>query len=625
MSLFEGTNINLKGWIHGRKRKLILWKPKSHIRPYHTEHVANNPKSYGMTEHDLLKIIAKGMDGFEPEDDETKDIFQDIKVGRFDRSDEIDDHMYSQGWVRVVLNKGTSSIEAPRAYNRNILPAAKVLAKRFSWAQIEFLEIGDILNDDVPELISDEGSWKTYLKTGKIPKKTEIGSTMAMFREWTQLNEGKFGHTLWIDPKGKIYDMNDRKEITDPKGHPYTHYDWVAANFTKYFGKTAPDNMGNVVYDAPHEKGWARIRNNSREIDVEVNVRKLTRSQKKALRDIVDAGPEYGNKGINRPMYIDAWVKNKKSRAGDKAYNNYEEIVDFLSEGINECWDTHVQKGYKMKGGKRVPNCVPRNEEVDEVYKDSGLGKWFGQSAGGEPGWDRYNTKGDRVGKCGDSKPGEGKPKCLSPEKARKLKAQGGKKAIANAAKRKKSQDPDTDRPGTGNKPINVSNKIKKEETVKSFNQYLEEKNKPTNPKLWASSIAAAKSKFDVYPSAYANAWASKHYKSKGGGWTKSESVEEGCGCNGTSEEASPAWTRKAGKNKEGGLNAAGRKSYERENPGSDLKAPVSSKTASKNPDGKAAKRRKSFCARMGGMPGPMKDEKGKPTRKALALRKWDC
>ena len=90
-------------------------------------------------------------------------------------------------------------------------------------------------------------------------------------------------------------------------------------------------------------------------------------------------------------------------------------------------------------------------------------------------------------------------------------------------------------------------------------------------------------------------------------------------------DEASGAWQRKEGKNKEGGLNAAGRASYERENPGSDLKAPVSSKTASKNPDGKAANRRKSFCARMGGMPGAMKDEKGRPTRKALALRKWDC
>jgi hypothetical protein len=75
------------------------------------------------------------------------------------------------------------------------------------------------------------------------------------------------------------------------------------------------------------------------------------------------------------------------------------------------------------------------------------------------------------------------------------------------------------------------------------------------------------------------------------------------------------AWQRKEGKNKTGGLNEKGRKSYERENPGSDLKAP--------QPEG--GPRKRSFCARMGGMKGPMKDEKGRPTRKALALRKWKC
>ena len=85
------------------------------------------------------------------------------------------------------------------------------------------------------------------------------------------------------------------------------------------------------------------------------------------------------------------------------------------------------------------------------------------------------------------------------------------------------------------------------------------------------------------------------------------------------------AWQRKEGKNKEGGLNEKGRKSYEKENPGSDLKAPVTKDPSKLNPDSKSAKRRKSFCARMGGMPGPMKDEKGKPTRKALSLRKWNC
>jgi hypothetical protein len=75
------------------------------------------------------------------------------------------------------------------------------------------------------------------------------------------------------------------------------------------------------------------------------------------------------------------------------------------------------------------------------------------------------------------------------------------------------------------------------------------------------------------------------------------------------------AWTRKEGKNKAGGLNEKGRKSYERENPGSDLKAP--------QPEG--GPRKKSFCARMGGMKGPLKDEKGQPTRKKLALDKWKC
>ena len=85
---------------------------------------------------------------------------------------------------------------------------------------------------------------------------------------------------------------------------------------------------------------------------------------------------------------------------------------------------------------------------------------------------------------------------------------------------------------------------------------------------------------------------------------------------------ASAAWQRKSGKNSKGGLNEKGRKSYEKENPGSDLKAPVTGKV---KPGGKAAKRRKSFCARMKGNKGPMKKPNGEPTRKALSLRKWKC
>ena len=73
-------------------------------------------------------------------------------------------------------------------------------------------------------------------------------------------------------------------------------------------------------------------------------------------------------------------------------------------------------------------------------------------------------------------------------------------------------------------------------------------------------------------------------------------------------------------KSRKGGLTAKGRAKYNRAT-GSNLQAPA---TESK-PTGKRAARRKSFCARMKGVKGPMKDSKGRPTRKALALRRWKC
>jgi hypothetical protein len=281
----------------------------------------------------------------------------------------------------------------------------------------------------------------------------------------------------------------------------------------------------------------------------------------------------------------------------------------------------------------------------------------------------------------------------------------------------------------------------------------LDEKNKPTSPDKWARAKAAAKSKFAVYPSAYANAWASKKYKSMGGGWRSTkeeveviweakdededdmsdnevevfdydtnyfhvcpsatelykdiedkieddeydlfegmaklqdciffiekhlkekkgspkeddmgyllmaqnikdqldrmlsmttpemrmehgylqghiETIKELLDWENRKEELdeeyewleeSAAWKRKEGKNPTGGLNAKGIASYRRENPGSKLKMAVTGKV---KPGSKAAKRRKSFCARMSGMKGPMKKPNGEPTRKALALRKWKC
>ena len=191
------------------------------------------------------------------------------------------------------------------------------------------------------------------------------------------------------------------------------------------------------------------------------------------------------------------------------------------------------------------------------------LRKWFGKGGAGSStggGWDRYNSQGKKVGKCGDSKDGSAYAACLSKEKAAKL----GPDGRASFVKRKRSAQSkagDSKKGGEqskGQKPtfvktgasegleekwsskykksINCSNpkgfsqkahcagKKKNESmasklTVEQKMELFLEKNVPTDPAKWAASKAAAKRKFDVYPSAYANGWAAKNYKAKGGGW----------------------------------------------------------------------------------------------------------
>ena len=146
------------------------------------------------------------------------------------------------------------------------------------------------------------------------------------------------------------------------------------------------------------------------------------------------------------------------------------------------------------------------------------LRDWFGtggKGGVGGGGWDRYNSSGDRVGKCGDAEKGDAYSACLSKEKASKL----GKEGRAAFVKRKRaaqSKGGDAKKGGEkskGQKPIKVK-------TGASEGVVLE-KNIPTDPSKWEYWKSQAKKKFDVYPSAYANGWAAKKYKAAGGGWRK--------------------------------------------------------------------------------------------------------
>lgn len=113
---------------------------------------------------------------------------------------------------------------------------------------------------------------------------------------------------------------------------------------------------------------------------------------------------------------------------------------------------------------------------LEKVYANSGLGKWFNkESGGGGPGWDRYNTKGERVGKCGDAEEGAPYAACLSKQKAQKL----GKEKIGSFVRRKRSAQKKAGRgkkgsvKGKGKKPVFVDTGVT--EVKESFDSFIVE------------------------------------------------------------------------------------------------------------------------------------------------------
>jgi hypothetical protein len=164
---------------------------------------------------------------------------------------------------------------------------------------------------------------------------------------------------------------------------------------------------------------------------------------------------------------------NLASKMTKKDYELLPDKVDeeLLDEKGTRCWKGYKKKGMKTMFGKRVPNCVKNEAELEKekfttpdqmrMYEDEvdeNLRQWFGKGGKGSAsggGWDRYNTKGEKIGKCGDRKKGEGKPKCLSKSAAAKM----TKKEIGAAVRKKRRKDKNANRRG---KAKNVSSKTRK-------------------------------------------------------------------------------------------------------------------------------------------------------------------
>ena len=325
--------------------------------------------------------------------------------------------------------------------------------------------------------------------------------------------------------------------------------------------------------------------------------------------DLIKPEPLKATEGIGSKMLGEkCWKgyekKGMKTMFGKRYPNCVKKEETEIEEKKDPCWDTHKQVGMKKKGGRLVPNCVPKEEasmspqELQLQKKRARIDRMIAQKRQQQLAKSKAETPAKALGeemKCSHTSEGmdcpvHGKTACDGPKKPR-----GG----------------DGGKPGPDKnyvKPMGEAVRIPAK-TGNIVDTYFSYRGKNYGLKMFFPQISVPK-KSDVqdqiskvYPGARVITYTVSDYE-PGQPLLHTEGA---------------AWTKKAGKNKEGGLNEKGRKSYERENPGSDLKAP-SKKVG--NP------RRASFCARMKGMKKKLTSSKtanDPDSRINKSLRAWNC
>lgn len=175
--------------------------------------------------------------------------------------------------------------------------------------------------------------------------------------------------------------------------------------------------------------------------------------------------------------------------------NGYEEKANEVTTGSMGSGIKNPQQGYKPKKKKKKEDF---GKSLDQWFKERWVDISRPKAGGGfEP--------------CGRADAESGKyPKCVPAARAARMTPA----QIASAVRRKRTAESSQTR--QGKKPINVSTDVEKAS-----------RNVPTNPSLYARVKAEAKAKFDVYPSAYANAWLVREYKKRGGGYRVVNKSEE--------------------------------------------------------------------------------------------------
>ena len=345
--------------------------------------------------------------------------------------------------------------------------------------------------------------------------------------------------------------------------------------------------------------------------------------------------------GAAKPTYVSTDKPKKK-----KMKESYTRSLTPLTEKAKKCWPGYEKKGTKKMFGKTYNNCV-KKEEV--VYSEAKI--------------DEKDPKNKRerrnISKFGpQTKPYDPDTKEMKTSMSKYM--QGMRQSMHKSKRGRKTRGPDA---GMRTEAVNaaqqaaiaIAKKKKQEDDMvarkkkqkmyagyepegETISEVKDKKGKGSGTK--DACYHKVKSRYSVWPSAYASGalvkcrkvgaanWGNSSKKEDFSDW-KSEFIwEDGDSTKKLEEDKSPAWQRKEGKSESGGLNAKGVASYRRENPGSKLKTAVTTKPSKLKKGSKSAKRRKSFCSRMKGMKKKLtsaKTARDPDSRINKALRKWNC
>ena len=476
-------------------------------------------KKSGLPDPDHYKKLAaqkqKEIDDLRKEDVEILDEMPESSM----KTRDVHAHLKKSGWALARSSGGHDVYKHPKAKHSIPVPRHNQLKAPLIRGIMKASRVSE--EAEIDEQLQQKGKFVS----GPVKKPYKSSTIVSPMREEKDPREYDYeGDMAMSQLRSLMFNAQDMMDLMEENTNLP---EWVQSKITlaeDYISTAANYLRGELNEEVKDEYArkidkYLKKKYNKEEVEIEEGLQQT-------LRKYV---PGYAKAQLNKKMNAQNYASGdsiKKTVDKDVNYNRYKKVADKLNkeevESLEEGrpsqrhplegHDYHKKSNAELIGiakdahaaAEAMKGHSPQSEnKYRDQANDSATVRYFRQKSG-MPDW--YKKKYGHV-----------------KEEAEIQESDAAWAASQEKRKEKKLTHNDQNKLGQV-RALMVREKEAKAK-MKKEDVELDEENKPTNPELWSKAKSMAKSKFDVYPSAYANGWAAKWYKSKGGGW-KSVSEE---------------------------------------------------------------------------------------------------